>query len=315
MATLNEAANAQSQANSDLAGSKLLSRDAVVTFARYIRQVLPLDGYVFWIKTLTDTVQGSLHYTTDKRQLEDETIAINRVRFTTGHEIQLFNDVSSTVMWVGIYQGLKFAFTRGIDFFAASGVYHYDGDAVYPALETQLVDQGSQFGDKTLIVSNSLPAWLTLVNYDPIWLAPLNPTIPLFPSFAVPDNFPPPYGAVHITPNQTQAMQASPWLGPRYSHYQLASDAVRITLYGATNSMAEDFVDLVNSYIRDYGDGTIGLMNMPIVRDEKRTQAELGILAMKKTVEFEVSYYQTRINDLARQLIEHVKIAYFPKDL
>jgi hypothetical protein len=51
------------------------------------------------------------------------------------------------------------------------------------------------------------------------------------------------------------------------------------------------------------------------VRDEKRTQAELGILAMKKTVEYQVSYYQNRVNTAARQLLNHVSVTYFAQSL
>jgi hypothetical protein len=43
---------------------------------------------------------------------------------------------------------------------------------------------------------------------------------------------------------------------------------------------------------------------MPVIRDEKRTQTELGVIAMKKTFDIEVNYYQTRINNLARQFIQ-----------
>lgn len=312
MPTLAEGVNAISQGNSDLAGSKQLSRDATVLFTRYQRQVLPLDGFVFWLKTMSDTVQGSLHCSTDKRQLEDETIAINKVIFTTGREIQLFNDVSPNVIWVGSFHGLKFAFTRRSDFYEAAKVFFYTGEAVYPALETQLIDEGSQLSDRTLVVSNSLPAWLTLASYNPIWLQPANPGLPLYPSFAVPDNLAPPYGTVHIAPSQTRALQASPLLSTNVTHSQLAADQVKVTIYGLVNNAAQDFLDLTYSYFRDQD--VLGIMNMPIVQDEKRTQAELGILAMKKVINFEVSYLQTRINDLVRQLLEHVTVAYFPRD-
>jgi hypothetical protein len=44
-------------------------------------------------------------------------------------------------------------------------------------------------------------------------------------------------------------------------------------------------------------------MNMPTVRDEKRPQSEIQAIAMKKIIEYDVSYYQSRIRDIARQLI------------
>jgi hypothetical protein len=54
----------------------------------------------------------------------------------------------------------------------------------------------------------------------------------------------------------------------------------------------------------------LGIMSMPIMRDEKRGQMELQAIAMKKTIEFDVSYYQTRINDIARQLVESCVVQY-----
>jgi len=42
---------------------------------------------------------------------------------------------------------------------------------------------------------------------------------------------------------------------------------------------------------------------MPIIRDEVRTQSELNVRGMKKSIEFEISYYQSVAQDIARQLI------------
>ena len=53
----------------------------------------------------------------------------------------------------------------------------------------------------------------------------------------------------------------------------------------------------------------IGMLNMPVIQDEKVTQPEFGVIAMKKTITFEVSYYQQNIRNVARQLIEHALIS------
>jgi hypothetical protein len=45
-------------------------------------------------------------------------------------------------------------------------------------------------------------------------------------------------------------------------------------------------------------------MNMPVVHDEKRPQQELAALAMKKTLDLEVSYNQVSMRRIARQLIQ-----------
>jgi hypothetical protein len=306
-------------ASANLAGLRTLSEDQVVNFSLYVRHVLPLDGYVFWLGTgHAIPVRGSVHVSADRRQNEDETIAINRVVFTTGEHIQPFNRIAPDQMWIGEIAGVQFAFSHSGPKYRAAGLYHYNGDAVYPALSDLLVPVGMQPPATTLIVSNSLPIWLSLKSYDPIWLVPSNPCLTLFPSFAVPDNLRPPYGVVHIEPAATRALQLTPLLGPRApvgsaalgipegtmlssTHYQLSADRVRITIYGATNQQILDFVDTVNRFSYDYD--YIGIMSASPVRDEKRTQAELGIIALKKTIEYEVSYYQTRANDVAQQLL------------
>lgn len=296
----------------NLAGLTTLSSNAVIPFMRYIRYVLPLDGYVFWLKAQVTTVKGSVHVTADKRQNENETIAVNRVLFTTGKDVQVFNVIEPDQIWVGETSGVKFAFSRSGPRYKQSGLFHYVGDAVYPPMETQLVDVGSQPLPETLIVSNSLPAWLALRRYNPVWLQIPNPCVTLYPSFLVPDNIRPPYGVVHIEPSQTRSLQALPALG-RYttSQHQLASDRVRITLYGMTNDGAMNFVNLVNQYSQDTD--AIGMMEPAVVRDEKRTQTELGILAMKKTIEYTVSYYQGALREVARQLIKQAIVTVIPQ--
>jgi hypothetical protein len=47
----------------------------------------------------------------------------------------------------------------------------------------------------------------------------------------------------------------------------------------------------------------MGIMNSPIPADAKRGQVEISALAQKKTIVFHASYYQARVQTLARQLI------------
>jgi hypothetical protein len=140
------------------------------------------------------------------------------------------------------------------------------------------------------VVSNSLPTWLTLGNI-----------VPFYPSFAVPYNLAPPYAAVHIEPSNTTALQQVPWIDNNLVSWQLTQDKVRLELYGVRNQTAIILLNAILKYMTDYE--TIGLMNTPIVCDEKRTQVELGVLAMKKTIEFDVSYYQSAQTLIAYQYI------------
>lgn len=284
------------------AGIRTIANQQEITFVQYIRYVLPLDGFVFWLRTQQTAFLGSLHVSAHEQQNEDENLAINRVVFTTLDEVDCLNEIAPNTIWVGEWNGLRFAFSSRGAYFEAAGIYHYAGEAVYPAMESQLVDVGEQLPRDTLVVSNSLPAWLAIQSYTPYWLTPKNPGVTLYPSFAVPNNIRPPYGSVHIDPAGTQALQATPLLSAVSSHSQLAQDRVRVTLYGLTNAQAMDWFDTVNRYSEDTN--ILGMMSNPVVRDGKRGQVGLDILAMQKFMDFDVSYNQNAIRDVARQLVE-----------
>lgn len=298
------------------------------TFTKYVKLILPLDGFVFWVKAdlvsesaifnaarfnavglnqpeqqiaaaPTLEVKGSLHYSTELEQVEDHTFTINTVVFTSETEVTPLNAVGPTTLYIGDFDGIRYAFSSRGSYYQQAGIYHYRGRAIYSDMATQIVDKLSGFSGKQ-VVSNSLPAWLALNDYAPAYGFG-NPIIPVFPSYVVTPNLAPPFAAVHILPESTRPLTSAPVLSPRSSHSQLFSDRARITLYGVRNDQALDFVDCVNQYSLDVD--AIGIMNMPGVRDDKRAQVELVALSQKKTIEYEVSYYQTRMNDVARQLI------------
>lgn len=305
MPTVAESINAQSPLNAALeAGVRTLSRSQTVTFSLYQRQVLPADGFIFWLNTGKRVeFEGSLHYATRTDQREDETIAVNSVIFTALQEIKDLNDAAPDTTWIATLEnGVRFSFgTRG-SFYEQAGLYHYRGDAVYPTMATQIVDNVADLDLDNRVVSNSLPLWLTL-----------NALMPMYPSYLVPDNLVPPYASVHIVPDSTQAIQSAPSFDANLTHSQLARERVRITLYGSRNTNALDFQDYLFQHSLDTDD--FGVMNMPIIRDEKKTQSELSILATKKSIEFEVSYYQSRVNAVSRKFILSAVASYFPNPL
>ena len=332
MTTVNEALGAPTPLGSDLQeGVRQLSLEQTVTFTKYVKLVMPLDGFVFWVRAdllspsalfnaarfnrsafnqspriitpaPTATVQGSLHFATSVRQVEDETIAVKNVVFTSTQEVQDLAQIGPTVLFIGEIEGIPFAFSQRGSFYEQARLWHYRGDAVYSDMQSQLVNSLDGFDRLNVVVSNSLPIWLSLNNYQPSGPAyGFGNPVMLYPSYLVPANLPPPYGVVHIEPERTRSLQSAPYIDATGSHWQLASDWVRVTLYGARNFNALNFLDAVNQFSLDYDQ--IGIMNAPVVRDEKRTQAELQAIAQKKVIEFEVSYYQTTARNVALQLI------------
>jgi len=292
-----------------LEGLRTLSLDEEITFVQYKKKVMPLDGYIFWLRLQEIKIKGSLHYSSNSEQRIDENITINRFVFTTGYEVTQFNDIDKQTIWIGEFQDIKFAFSQRGFFYSAAKLFHYSGDGIYPVMQNMLVDLGSELDDATLIVSNSLPAWLTIVDYLPIWLELPNPRVTLYPSYLTDDNIIPPYGSVHIEPRETMAYQTRPFLN-QVSHYSdLASDHVTVTLFGLTNLEATAWLNTVLQYSYDYN--VIGMMDMPIIQDEKQIQNEINVIAMKKIIHFTVSYNQRRMEDITRQMIVSAKMEFF----
>lgn len=317
------------------AGLQAISYFRTVTFTQYIKLVLPLDGFVFWVKNdvLSPSAilnaatfgsatfggsravkvpapyvvaQGSLHYATDMKQEETETYTVNQVLFTTTEPLVDLNQVGPRLIYIAEIDGIRFAFSERGMYFKQSGLYHYRGAAVYSDMATQVIDALDGFDSKSLVVSNSLPAWLTLNGYNPIYNTFGNPTLTLYPSYALPPNLQSttPFASVHIPPEASIPLQSTQLVGPTSNLWQLSRDRVRITTYGLRNREAMNFLACINQYSLDYD--MFGIMDSGVVRDEKRGQVELDTLSMKKTIEFEVSYYQNAMNDIAQNYIRSV---------
>ncbi|MDR6421278.1 hypothetical protein J2801_003566 [Paraburkholderia phenoliruptrix] len=305
MPSIAESLGSQSQLASTLAaGVDQLSQNQTVTFTQYSQSIMPADGYVFWVNTgITQTVQGSLHQLTDQQQNEDETIDVNRIVFTALSQIDVFNAASPTDLFIGVIDGVRFSFNARGALYRQANLYHYVGNAVYPALASQLIDSEADLPTGP-IVSNSLP----------IWLAQSTPQLPVYPSYLVPANVVPPYIVAHVEPDATEAPSFPIYVWPGtvvpnsgasplhdLPSSQLAKDKVRLTMYGLTNQQATQFY----ANLIDYSLNTdnFGFGNSPAIKDAKRTQSELNVIAMKKTLDIEAWYFQTTSDAIARRLI------------
>jgi hypothetical protein len=305
-----------------------------VTFIKYIRLVLPADGFVFWVRASilsgssaynesifsgvpfnyetkiisqasSITVKnGSFHVANEIVQEETSTYSRNQVLFTSPEHIQDFTDVNPGVLWIATNEERNYKYRFGIGGrswrFEESGIHHYTATTILPEMATQIVD--TLAGVSTLpVVSNSIPLWLLLNTYQPPYPGYQN-ALPLYPSFQSPLNLPAPYGIVHVVPGSMTALQLAPSIDSVGKHSQLIKETVRITLLGTNNNTAMDFVDTVNQYSLDTDN--FGICGIPaIVRDDRIPQPDVQVIAMRKTVEFEISYNQVRVESAARQLI------------
>lgn len=287
-------------------GLEALDLNQQVTFQAYTRVVLPVDGYVFWSPTTKLVARGSLHYAQDQVQSEDETYGMASVTFTSEDQVTAFSSAGVNTIYVATVNGFRFSFSQQQGFYTQASVWHYFGHSVAPAMASQLLDRPDAIDPSRAVVSNSLPLWLALNGYAPAYMPAGKKTlftnsIMLYPSFLTEPDIVPPYAAVHIPPESTRGLQSVPFLARDRTHSQLVSEHARITLYGLQSNEALDFVDCVMQYSQDTDN--FGIMNVPVISDGKRPQNELNAIAMQKFIDFEISYYQTRSAQLARQLI------------
>ena len=298
---------------------------ASVTFTKYVRVVLPLDGFVYWVKAgiLTDetyissgatntansvTADGAMHYMATQNQDKDSTYAINDVVFTTDTQLTDFNEASQSELYIGIFDGIRFSFQSQGMYSPASKLYHYTGNAIYPYMDSQIIDSADDIDTSAQIVSNALPFFLAMNSYTKQdWDLFENP-ITLYPSFLTPTNLVPSYGVLHNEPGNVRAQNMVPIRSNDGTTDQYVSEEIYITLYGTNNLQASNFVNFVLEYSQNHD--YFGINTTPIVQDEKEKQDEMGILASKKTITFTVNYYQSASRSVSRQLIESAIVSY-----
>jgi hypothetical protein len=220
--------------------------------------------------------------------------------FTTAEAVSDLAELDSQTMYLAECQKQRFTFSTRSGWYRQSNLYHYSGDAVYPAFASQIIDNPEDLNLYEPVVNNSLPVWLTM-----------NQFFPVYPAFLVSDNLTPPYAAVIIGEDNTSPMQSAPVVDFSGTRWQLVKDSVRVVLYGVRAAQALDWLQLVLTYA-DNNPTVMGVMNSPVLRDSLRGQVEISALAQKKVINFEICYYQVKVEQIARQLIEHATLSVLP---
>lgn len=299
------------------AGLDTVDQKQSVTFTLYVKQILPIDGFVFWLKAdqlidppalpLVLQIEGSLHHATVNTQGEDENFSTQRLIFTAKDPVATLSAIAPDTLYMAEVDGYKYAFSSRSNWYRQADLYHYSGDAVYAALADMVVDDIADLDLENRVVSNSMPIWLALTHS--ITDTFVN-TWKLYPSYMLPDNQTPPYAAVDVDERLTRALGAGRVVKADGSRYQLVTDTVEISFYGVRNDAMLDWIDQVVQYALDHAD-MFGVMNSPVPGDMKRTQVEISTIAQKKTVTFQVCYYQTRVQALTRKLITEAYVGQF----
>ena len=299
MGLLDEGAEAAGQFAGLLNDAKdQLSGNYELVFQCYSRVVLPYDKYVYWQPTVkTQPVAGSLHFTQDIEQNEDETVGLAHVVFTSKQRITEFADAPPNTIFIATIGEFRFGFARQMGRYEEAGIWHYEGRSIYPALASLLLDTPGLIDPSRAVVSNSLPLWFDFATYQPLY--GFKPNLTLYPADLVEPNLTPPYGAVII--DGPTPLTALPGLDANSSSTQVVRDRVRIVLYGLQSNESIDFLNAMIQYSLDTGN--FGVASMPCVVDVRRPQTELQAIAMQKAIDVTVNYTQSRVNTVAQKLI------------
>jgi hypothetical protein len=286
------------------AGLNMISQNQTVVFNSYKRVILPLDGYVFWLRDYsipTIEVFGSLHYSADQKQELDNTISFVNVLFTTNTQIANLEEIQPDHIWIGSFDDFQFTFSSHGNYYDQAELWHYEGHAVYPEMRTQVIENATDLPTEP-IVSNSLPLWLQMGTGD----------VPVFPSFLVPENLTPPYVVCHIGREDTRALQPIQIVDRQNLQiYQLMADKVRFITYGLNNEAIQNFV--ASLYIYNEFTPVFGFMQEGVtIVDVKHIQSELNVIAQQKEITFEASYVQSAVYNQAVTYIKNVLIQFIP---
>lgn len=283
-----------------------------VTFRRYIRLVLPVDGFIFWIRqslinlqspalngmalnelpdltALDDslTVTGSLWYAANNQQENTQIHTVNNVFFTSSKKLDDFQDLGESQIWIGEIDGVRFSFNRAGNFFQKAGVWSYQGDSINPIMASQIIDNLADLKDEK-IVNDSLPLFLSN-----------NFGYRVYPAFRGSQNLKPPFISIDVMETKPLQQRQSEESTERR---QWCLDTVKATCYGLSNNAVLDYM---NSMI-ELGLTAVdfGISNSLTAKKIDIPQSELNITANAKEVTFEVNYYQTRAHNIAQKLIE-----------
>lgn len=290
-------------------GLETLSFDQEMRFDKYTRVVLPLDGYIFWQPMEESvSVKCSFHFSQEIQQDEDETYGAISVSLTSFEPVVEFEAMPPDTLYVGQIRGVKFAFFTQTGFYGPAKLWHYMGRSIPPVMLPQLLDTPGAIDAAQPVTSNSLALWIAANTYK---LPPLYFGLPkgftLYPADMVPPNLAPPYGVVKI--EDTRPLQAIPgFRGGTIGTDQLDADRVRVTLNGLQHNDGVDFLSAILAYSR-YSDN-FGLMNSTTVTDGSRKEASLQAVGMQKFILMEVSFKQSRVNDITRALIKKAVPSY-----
>lgn len=292
-------------ANALGAGLRDISYNKSVVFTEYKRRVLPLDGFVFWVATgRTRDVPCSLHATTTSEVKESQSFDQSHIIISTQQKIHEFHDTALNTVWMGNFEGIKFAIGSRTARYEQSGLFHYGAATIIPALAAQFISNSMELREKEPVIGNSFPLFLWMLDHDSIALGwcPWPEPCPIFPSFCVPDNQAAPYCSIHVSPESATPLSMGRLDPSTASTDRLVTERVKLRFYGVRHQGVEDAMSHILHWCL-LNENIMGIQSTPVIRDEKEPMAEINALAMAKTFELDVIYSQHAVRSTALALI------------
>ena len=334
MATIEEAS--QQSGSSDkaaglIAAISMISGDQQYSFELYKRLVLPIDGFVFWVKAselpnyignpnvgalYRRTVFGSNVFNALNKQAEPTPAQLQMYEFSTNGSLHLTQELAQEQDTTYVSQTIAFTTKTQITQFERIAPDEMYIVTIPNGSQVAFGNQNNRYSLAGLWHYHGKAVYSTLAtqivndintinvnsqivsNSLPFWLALGTQNVPVYPSFLSPKNLTPPYITADIT--QTESLGQAPVYNKTFSQSQLVSDIIDFTMFGLNNDAALDFQWAV---LQNSENGDYGIMNMPVPVDEKTNQVEFQIIAQKKTMRVQVDYYQDRARNFARKYI------------
>jgi hypothetical protein len=281
-----------------------------ITFTKYVRRVLPVDGWVFWVKS--SLIEGevapfskvylcSTHIQRNQTQEATKTNSISSIGLTVNKKIEDLHEVNQSVMWLGEYQGVKFSFNAQANYYEEANIFHYAGDAVYIENTPNIIDdiEDLDLDLENGIVTNCIPIFITL-----------NQQVQIYPAFLAPTNLKPPYATIEV--KDTRGIAAGQSYNPFEDSSLLSWDKVELTIYGLRKKQLSDFLKYLEN--QQLVTEAFGMYWLPSVQNENVPQSEINVLTNKKVLNFDVSYTFNAVRSQAEAFIRSVTVDFFVKE-
>jgi len=289
-------------------GYQQLSGQQKITFTKYVQRVLPVDGWVFWVKAslidgeaapFTKVYSGTLHQSVNQTQEATKTNAVTNIILTANKPIDELKEVSATVMWLGEYDGSKFSFNVQNAFYDNARQYHYAGDAVYVENTPNIIDDIDDLDLENGIVTNCIPVFITL-----------NEQVQIYPAFLAPTNLKPPYATIEV--KDTRGIAAGQSYNPFEDSGMLQWDKVELTIYGLRKKQLSDFLKYLEN--QQLVTEAFGMYWLPSVQNENVPQSEINVLTNKKVLNFDVNYTFDAVRSQAEAFIRSITVDFFIRE-